>query len=79
MKGGGGGQRFWTVGENMCVAGFVFACFVFANVFVSDGEPSRVCQAPVSMKALISVSFEVHVCLSVCVSIAVSERVALLF
>lgn len=61
----GGRQRFWAVGENMCFAGFVFACFVFANVFVSDGEPSRVCQAPVSMKALISASFEVHVCLSV--------------
>lgn len=39
----------------MCFAGFVFACFVFASVFISEeGEPSRVCQAPVSMQAIIS-------------------------
>lgn len=56
--------------ENMCFAGFVFACFVFASVFISDeGEPSRMCQAPVSMQAIISVSFEVHVC--VCLSVYV--------
>lgn len=34
---------------------FVFACFVFASIFISEeGEPSRVCQAPVSMQAIIS-------------------------
>lgn len=39
----------------MCFAGFVFACFVFASVFVSEeGEPSRVCQATVSKQAIIS-------------------------
>lgn len=39
----------------MCFAGFVFACFVFASVFISEeGEPSWVCQAPVSMQAIIS-------------------------
>lgn len=39
----------------MCFAGFVFACFVFVGVFISEeGEPSRVCQAPVSMQAIIS-------------------------
>ena len=36
------------------------------GVFISDGEPRReprrVCQAPVSMQAIISASFEVHVC-----------------
>lgn len=51
----------------MCFNGFVFACFVFAGVFISDeGEPRRkprrVCQAPVSMQAIISASFEVYVC-----------------
>lgn len=41
--------------KNMCFAGFAFACFVFASVFISEeGEPSRVCQAPVSMQAIIS-------------------------
>lgn len=39
-----------------------FACFVFAGVFISDVEPSRVCQAPVSMQAIISASFEVCAC-----------------
>lgn len=47
----------------MCFIGFVFACFVFAGVFISDeGAPRRVCQAPVSMQAIISASFEVYVC-----------------
>lgn len=49
--------------ENMCFIGFVFACFVFAGIFISDeGAPRRVCQAPVSMQAIISASFEVYVC-----------------
>lgn len=54
--------------KNMCFIGFfVFACFVFAGVFISDEgeprrEPRRVCQAPVSMQAIISASFEVYVC-----------------
>lgn len=52
----------------MSFIGFVFACFVFASVFISDeGEPSRVCQAPFSMQAIISASFEVNVCVCVCV------------
>lgn len=68
--------------ENMCFIGFVFACFVFASVFISDeGEPSRVCQAPVSMQAIISASFEVNVCvcLSVCVHCGVVGYVVWLF
>lgn len=66
--------------ENMCFIGFVFACFVFASVFISDeGEPSRVCQAPVSMQAIISASFEVYVCvcLSVYVCVCVHRSVGL--
>lgn len=63
----------------MCFSGFVFACFVFAGVFISDeGEPRReprkVCQAPVSVQAIISSSFDVNVCVfsvHVCVSIVV--------
>lgn len=57
----------------MCFIGFVFACFVFAGVFISDEgeprrEPRRVCQAPVSMQAIISASFEVNGCV-VCVCV----------
>lgn len=53
--------------KNMCFTGFVFACFIFVGVFISDEgkprrKPRRVCQAPVSMQAIISVSFEVSVC-----------------
>lgn len=61
--------------ENMCFSGFVFACFVFAGVFISDeGEPRReprkVCQAPVSMQAIISSSFDVNVCVCLmCMSV----------
>lgn len=41
--------------KNMCFAGFAFVCFVFVSVFISEeGEPSWVCQAPVSMQAIIS-------------------------
>ncbi len=73
--------------ENMCFIGFVFACFVFAGVFISDEgeprrEPRRVCQAPVSMQAIISASFEVYVCVCwacMCASIVVLGYVAWLF
>lgn len=48
-----------------------FACFVFAGVFISDVEPSRVCQAPVSMQAIISASFEVCACVWACMHVCV--------
>lgn len=60
----------------MCFSGFVFACFVFVGVFISDeGEPGRVCQAPVRMEAIISSSFDVYVCVhGECVSIVVLKQ-----
>lgn len=60
-------QWLWTAMKTCVSLVFVFACFVFAGVFISDEgaqrrEPRRVCQAPVSMQAIISASFEVYVC-----------------
>lgn len=48
-----------------------FACFVFASVFISDGESGRVCQASVSMQAIISAPFEVCACVWVCMHVCV--------
>lgn len=48
-----------------------FVCFVFASVFISDGEPGRVCHAPVSMQAIISAPFEVCACVWVCMQVCV--------
>lgn len=58
--------------DDMCFVGFfIFACFVFAGVFILDQgepgrEPMRVCQASVSMQAIISASFHVRVCVVQC-------------
>lgn len=59
----GGGKQSLRTARKTCVSLVLhFACFVFASVFISDGEPGRVCQVPVSMQAIISAPFEVCAC-----------------
>lgn len=52
----------WTARKTCVSLVLHFVCFVFASVFISDEEPGRVCQAPVSMQAIISARFEVCAC-----------------
>lgn len=70
MKRGWGGW-LGTVRKTCVSLVLHFACFVFAGVFISDVEPSRVCQAPVSMQAIISASFEVCACVWACMHVCV--------
>lgn len=58
----------------MCFTESEFACFLFVGVFISDDRAKEKAeqnnQAPVSVQAIISVSFEVYVCVySVCMRV----------
>lgn len=56
FRNGRGKKQWLRTARKTCVPlVFVLACFVFVSVFISDeGGPRRVCQAPVSMQAIIS-------------------------